>query len=109
MLQLVWDEEPQDLKGAKKWFEKAQIGACAALHELAFLYESGHGVRQDEKAAFRLYTRAAEQGFPNSQVNLALMYLNGRGTKPGSCCRLVGASIREPLSACSVAVGRVVL
>tara|TARA_B100001971_G_C17841515_1_gene358830 strand:- start:16 stop:264 length:249 start_codon:yes stop_codon:yes gene_type:complete len=46
---------------------------------LTILYANGQGVPQDYKAAVRWYTKAAEQGDENAQVNLGLMYDDGTG------------------------------
>src|SRR5690606_20905880 len=40
------------------------------------------GVARDEALAFALYSEAAAAGDADAQVNLGLMYLDGRGTAP---------------------------
>jgi uncharacterized protein len=47
---------------------------------LAVMTESGEGIIRDKTAAFNWYLKAAQQGEPNSQVNIAQMYMEGRGT-----------------------------
>ena len=43
------------------------------------MYDTGDGVPRNEAAAVEWYRRAADQGNPDAQVNLGLMYLNGTG------------------------------
>jgi TPR repeat protein len=43
------------------------------------LYESGEGVPQNSTEAVKWYRKAAEQGAPNAQNNLAYMYYIGNG------------------------------
>jgi TPR repeat protein len=43
------------------------------------MYEKGNGVEPDYAQAFEWYRKAAEQGFAQGQLNLALMYQKGRG------------------------------
>ncbi len=44
------------------------------------MYRKGDGVVRDYKTAVRWYRKAAEQGFPNAQFNLGVIYAKGRGT-----------------------------
>ena len=57
----------------------AEFGLPAAQHNLAYLYETGKGTRQDISKAVRWYEKAGQQGYVQSQVNLALMYTRGSG------------------------------
>jgi hypothetical protein len=43
------------------------------------MYEKGLGVEQDNAQAAALYRKAAAQGDPDAQFNLAEMYRDGRG------------------------------
>ncbi len=43
------------------------------------MYENGLGVSQDYTEAVNWYTKAAEQGWTDAQLNLGLMYAYGRG------------------------------
>ena len=43
------------------------------------MYDTGTGVPENDKTAFKWYTLAAEQGNATAQTNLGLMYDNGRG------------------------------
>lgn len=40
------------------------------------MYAEGEGVIQDNKKALEYFTKAAQQGFPQAQYNLAYMYEN---------------------------------
>lgn len=40
------------------------------------MYADGEGVTQDNKKALEYFTKAAQQGFPQAQYNLAYMYEN---------------------------------
>jgi len=71
------------LKGnqaAVGWFRKAaEQGDAWGQAELAFMYETGRGVNQDDAEAVKWYTRAAEQGLPLAEFDLAYIYENGKG------------------------------
>ena len=43
------------------------------------MYSKGEGVPQDYKEAASLYRKAAEQGNPDAQANLGIMYGTGQG------------------------------
>src|SRR6478752_1940110 len=57
----------------------ANQGIQEAQFNLAILYESGRGVKQDYAKASQLYTLAADQGHKNAQLNLGLCYAKGQG------------------------------
>ena len=42
-------------------------------------YDLGHGVEQDHAEAVTWWTKAAEAGYANSQVNLFIAYSMGKG------------------------------
>lgn len=44
------------------------------------LYDEGKGVPEDNAKAMEWYRRAADQGFPQAQVNLGIMHQHGEGT-----------------------------
>ena len=46
---------------------------------LGGLYDTGNGVKEDPKRAYKLYTLAANQGHHHAQFNLGRMYESGRG------------------------------
>jgi hypothetical protein len=61
------------------WFERAAAqGHALATNNLAFLYDLGHGVKQDRQKAFELYSRAADLGWAESMWNIANMYGAGQ-------------------------------
>ena len=52
-------------------------GYALAQHQLALMYHTGKGVKQDIKKAAKWYQRAAEQGLAESQFSLGLLYQMG--------------------------------
>ena len=71
----------RDYAEAVKWFRKAaEQGDPNGQDDLASMYESGDGVRQNNaEAAARWYRKAAEQGVPGAQSSLGLLYFSGEG------------------------------
>jgi len=69
----------------KKDFKKAthlsqtRRGNATALHQLAFIYQTGLSVEKNLKEAIRLYKLAVEQGHSAAQSNLGYCYLQGQG------------------------------
>ncbi|MEZ5449111.1 MAG: SEL1-like repeat protein [Thiolinea sp.] len=60
----------------------AEQGDMYAQLMLGALYEDGSaGVTQDYAQALAWYLKAARQGYPKAQHNLALLYEDGRGTQ----------------------------
>ena len=57
----------------------ANDGEATAQHFMGWFYEQGIGVVTDEASAFRWWSLAAEQEFPQSQHALGCCYENGRG------------------------------
>jgi uncharacterized protein len=57
----------------------AQNGHARAQFNLGAMYDQGHGVAQDYKAAVKWYRLAADQGNAWAQVKLGLMYEQGQG------------------------------
>jgi len=51
-----------------------------AMSALGVRYGTGTGVKRNAVKSFEYYKDAAAKGFPQGQVNLAYMYLNGEGT-----------------------------
>lgn len=61
-------------------YVKAAYGNPQAQNYLGFLYISGEeAVARDSAEAAKWYRKAAEQGVPGAQFNLALIYANGDG------------------------------
>jgi len=60
--------------------EAADMGPAKSKHNLAYLYERGLGVEQDDAKSFSLYLCAAEDGYVPSMVNVGYCYAQGRGT-----------------------------
>ena len=60
----------------------AQSGSSEAMVLLGQRYEAGDVFAQDLNTAGKLYSGAAKQGDLTGRYYLALMYLNGKGTRP---------------------------
>lgn len=60
---------------------KAESGSPHAKYELGKAYATGIEVPQDDHAAVRWYTQAAEQGDSDAENALGAMYLSGRGVE----------------------------
>lgn len=59
----------------------ASRGNALAQRDLAKMYESGQGVKQDYKTAVYWYTKSAQHGYDYAQGYLGWMYFNGKGVK----------------------------
>jgi TPR repeat protein len=60
--------------------ESAAAGSCFGQYVVGVCYKFGYGgVAQDYAEAARLYSLAAAQGRARAQVNLGVMFYNGRG------------------------------
>ena len=66
-----WGEERSLSDAVRLYRESAEDGFAGALNNLGDLYESGEGVRRNEKFAAYLYARAAERGEPTAYLSLA--------------------------------------
>jgi uncharacterized protein len=66
------------------WFERASAQSnVQSINSLAYLYDTGQGVKQDRSKSLVLYTQAANMGWAESMWNLANMYGVGiEGSKP---------------------------
>jgi TPR repeat protein len=58
---------------------QAKLGLQSAQLELAFTYQKGDGVVQDDERAVHWFWVAAERGHARAQYELGTMYENGRG------------------------------
>jgi len=68
-----------DLKKAAKLFEKASSSSPTACYYLAYMLETGNGVKKDEARALQLLTKAADGGNGDAQCRLADKYIKGSG------------------------------
>jgi TPR repeat protein len=80
-LGLLLSEQGADQEAAQ-WFQKAAKEDYAPSQtQLALAHlESTHGLARNPRVAFRLMRRAAEQGHPQAQCCLGLLYAEGTGT-----------------------------
>ncbi len=71
---------PDALTHAAAWYTRAaDRGDPVAQNRLADLHMLGHGVAQDDAAAYRLYRGTAERGYGVAQCNLSYMLMEGIG------------------------------
>lgn len=72
----------QNKEKALYWYKQsAQSDTASVRYKIGRLFESGQIFPKDLKQAFIHYQYAAEHGDPYGETNLALMYIQGKGTK----------------------------
>ena len=72
----------KDIGQAKKWLEKsAAQNYIPSIVELAMLYGSGEGLKEDPKKAHELFLQAANLNDPFSQYVVGLNLFNGNGVE----------------------------
>ena len=59
----------------------AEQGSLGAMHQMAWLYQHGKGVPQNDTLAVSWYQKAAREGFIPAMTDLGWMYENGRGVR----------------------------
>ena len=75
-----WDENPQDLVAAARWWEMgAKQGDPLAQYSIGLCYEKGDGVTKWVNNAGKWYRKSAEQGNADAQHALGLLYVRGDG------------------------------
>lgn len=60
---------------------EAEQGDMESQFLLAYMYQYGEGVEENNQKALYWYTKAAKQGDGKSRNNLGLMYSEGNGVK----------------------------
>ena len=68
------------LQGSGQVVHQGRRAGVYVQNTLGYLYENGEGVPEDNREAVKWYTKSAEQGFANAQVNLGNRYYNGEGS-----------------------------
>ncbi|RHZ78508.1 hypothetical protein Glove_162g78 [Diversispora epigaea] len=65
-------------KGYEKAFHMyskiSDEGSIIALHNVAYCYEGGFGVKKNEGKAFELYLKLAKEGYPVAQYDVGRFY-----------------------------------
>ncbi len=69
LLPLMWTETSY----SKELKAKAEDGDMAAQYDLALCYQSGSGIRKDEKQAALWFMRAAAQGHTEAKAILGML------------------------------------
>lgn len=64
---------------AKLFREEASKGNQESAFRLAYLYDQGYGVEEDNSLAYSLYLKVATQGHHWAQYQLAILYIEGEG------------------------------
>jgi len=64
-------------KAIEKWLPLLDLNFPEAQASMGWLYQAGLGVEKNEKMAFELYKKSAEQNNAIAQNNLGVMYENG--------------------------------
>ena len=73
----------KDWKGGLKWLRPAAAaGMPKAQFALAYSYESGTGVKRNDRLALKWYAAAADLGLTVAQSKLAAIYEQGTGVDP---------------------------
>lgn len=76
-IQNQWGPNPSLQEAVRLYRESAADGFAGAQNNLGDLYESGEGVKRNDKFAIYLYTRAAERGEPTAYLSLATFLIEG--------------------------------
>lgn len=98
-----------DPKAAAGFLERAaEAGSAEAQFELAQLYEKGLGVDQDAGRALELYSKSAEQNYPDALNDLGFIYYQGglnvtRDPGKGLAYFQAAADLRQPQAMFNVA------
>ena len=75
--------EKPDYRRARKWYARAAAqrssSAPDTAYRLGYLYEKGLGGKKDVQTAYRLYRRAAKNGYADAQRALGYLYEKGLG------------------------------
>jgi hypothetical protein len=75
-------ENKQDYEEAVIWLRKAaESGNVLAQDHLAYLYDAGNGIPQDDVQAVFWLRKAADQGDPWAQSSLGTLYSEGHGVR----------------------------
>lgn len=59
--------------------EQAQKGDAEAQYDVAYRYEKGRGIEEDDDEAFVWYGKSADQGLDKAQYKIGISYLKGSG------------------------------
>ena len=57
----------------------AEKGHKKAQYRMGRCYDKGHGVSEDNKEAFRWYSKSADQGYYKAEYQMARSYIKGKG------------------------------
>lgn len=60
----------------------AEKGHKKAQYRMGRCYDKGHGVEENNKEAFKWYSKSADQGFYKAEYQMARSYIKGKGVEP---------------------------
>mmetsp|Transcript_55988 Transcript_55988/g.167661 ORF Transcript_55988/g.167661 Transcript_55988/m.167661 type:complete len:265 (-) Transcript_55988:473-1267(-) len=77
-----WKKRIKDERRVTALKKKAKNGNTDAMNVLAVIYEEGRcGIRENASTAFHWYEKASESKHFGAMASLAMMHIQGRGTK----------------------------
>ena len=81
--QLVRQIEAEDLSAFMKLLALSEThNQKEAQYQLGIIFQSGKGfIKEDKITSFKWFEKAAEQGYPLAQLDLAIMYSRGEGVE----------------------------
>jgi TPR repeat protein len=86
----------QNTDHALALYEKgAENGDAGSAIQVGHLQAGGCVARPDDTAAFRSFKKAADEGYPEAQVGLSLLYLEGRGVETSPYSAYMWARLAE--------------
>ncbi|MCR4915113.1 MAG: sel1 repeat family protein [Prevotella sp.] len=60
----------------------AEKGHKKAQYRMGRCYDKGHGVEENNKEAFKWYSKSADQGYYKAEYQMARSYIKGKGVEP---------------------------
>ena len=62
--------------------ELYEEGHKKAQYRMGRCYDKGHGVEENNKEAFKWYSKSADQGYYKAEYQMARSYIKGKGVEP---------------------------
>ena len=74
--------EMSDAAAIDEMTRLAQNGNANFQYSLGRCYDKGHGVEENNKEAFKWYSKSADQGYYKAEYQMARSYIKGKGVEP---------------------------
>lgn len=75
-----YSQDIQDYQQAVQWWQKAaEQDNSDAQYNLGVMFDTGNGIKKDEKKTVFWWLKSAKQGNANAQLNLGIKFLEGKG------------------------------